>query len=337
MVDPLQHVRVGQPIDPVTAETWNRFVDAARAHRGRSAGNLGVRNDPNLITPAATVLVRNGTGSNLSNVGSVLAITGVEYSPEDLPGEFRSYPVFTGAAPASSSDPIAILAEPAPSSQLGRGTVAGIAVVDILINDSSHQWAAPIAGDTAKLGSATSGPARILWKAGSSGVQRCVANLLDGQGAAGPPGTFPESHDYAYDNGFLDVDTDDTWTTLGEWSLPSAAGTYFITFEFSIELEVSAGEGVVWMRLYNNTQSVAAAYMAVLGGGAESDGGRFALDTEQLDTPLRQRVSTTYIVTIDEGDELLFQVKRLSGATYTTCRVAELGYDGAAFSAIKIA
>lgn len=185
MVDPLQHVRVNQPIRPVRAETWNAFVDAAIAHRRkRGIGPLGGGGAQNPLNPAATVLVRNNTESNLSAGGRVLAITGVEYSPEDLPAEFRSYPVFGGDTPAADTDAVVILAEPAPADQLARATLAGVAVVDVLINDAGHQWAKPIAGDSLKLTSATSGPARILWKAGSSGVQRCVVNLLDGQGGA---------------------------------------------------------------------------------------------------------------------------------------------------------
>lgn len=333
--DDLQHVTKGQPLLPrLTAGWFNAVSDAALSHRNRRLNNpLPPRVSP--VNPSLTTLVENLSGATRAE-RSVLKVIGQGLDPSGSPLEFQSRPLLTVDVPAADTDQVVIMSEPIEDDMIGEAIVAGVAVVDVLINDAAHLWAKPIAGDATKLTSATSGPARILWKAGSSGTQRCVVNLLDGQGA-GVSASVSESHGYAYDNGSLDVDTDDTWTTLGEWSLPSAAGTYFITFEFSIELEVSAGEGVVWMRLYNNTQSVAAAYMAVLGGGAESDGGRFALDTEQLDTPLRQRVSTTYIVTIDEGDELLFQVKRLSGATYTTCRVAELGYDGAAFSAIKIA
>ena len=167
--DPLRYVSAGEPLE-ISAAAWNALVDAARARRGSTFDdrNPAIRQ---VVTPGLTVAVRNDSGADRA-VKSVLAITDKLLDPTNAAPEYMRKPLFIGDLVTAETDPIVILSDPIVSDGIGLAIIAGIAVVDVLINDSSHQWAKPIAGDATKLTSATSGPARILWKAGSSGTQR---------------------------------------------------------------------------------------------------------------------------------------------------------------------
>ena len=322
--DPLRYVSAGEPLE-ISAAAWNALVDAARARRGSTFDdrNPAIRQ---VVTPGLTVAVRNDSGANRA-VQSVLAITDKLLDPTNAAPEYIRKPLFIGDLVTAETDPIVILSDPIVSDGIGLAIIAGIAVVDVLINDSSHQWAKPIAGDATKLTSATSGPARILWKAGSSGTQRAVVNLLDGRGAAG---SLSETHD-GVGNMEFDCTADDTWVDVSDLTITIDAGTWLIQFEGWAVLEVSAGYGLIQVRLYNSTDATAYAYNAAPRG---------VLATDVIDQQIQSRFSVSWIVTVAGSKELNLQVARSSvgAATYTTSKLsAGNSYDDMLFNAIKIA
>jgi hypothetical protein len=185
MPDPLQPVAPGTPLlDAVSAEVLNALKREARQVRQQRMPGPSALSGLAAFTSSLIVLIRNDTGADLDAL-SVLRITGTPSSngPVNEPFDFQRRFFLTGDVPAGAGDAIAVLKEPAGDGEFGQAVVAGAALADVKINDASHEWARPIAGDTDKLESAASGPARILWKESSGTVRRAVLLLVGGAGA----------------------------------------------------------------------------------------------------------------------------------------------------------
>ena len=180
MSDPLANWGKGQPI-ALRADTMNAWNDAARAtKRARHGGGAG--NSFAEIVPSLTVYIRNDTGGDLDE-RSVVRILDWVVSPVDFPFEVLDRPVLSADTPNATTNLIAILSEPILDGEYGKAVIPGpVAVVDILINDSGHEWAQPIDGDSTRLSSATSGPARIVAKESSGTTRRAIVLLGDGRG-----------------------------------------------------------------------------------------------------------------------------------------------------------
>lgn len=187
--DPLKHVATGQPLE-IPAAAYNLWCDDARLGKrvrlGQNGG--GVPND--LIVSQLSVKVINQTDSDLTSFSVVKLVSplGAPDSIADDPHLFLRRPILTGEKPSSNCDIIGITEEPiekgtTSSPGVGAAIITGCAIVDVDITDTSHCAARPIPDDTAKLESATSGPARILWRPDeSTGVKRCVVMLSTGCG-----------------------------------------------------------------------------------------------------------------------------------------------------------
>ncbi len=244
--DPLQHVTKGQTLE-ITAAAHNAWCDAARAHRDKRF-NAGGRVAPTPVTPSVTVLVKNASGS-VRDEFSVMAITDQLLDPEDQPFEFRRRPLFEVDDPATADDQIVILNGPLAVDAIGEATISGVAVVDVLINDASHQWARPIAGDQSKLTSGTRGMARIIWMAGSSGTQRCVVLL----------GRENVHHLSLWLAAVADINpaTDDVWETFATLADSTLGTRSLIDVAASAALEMAAGAGMMMIRLYDNIGAAA--------------------------------------------------------------------------------
>lgn len=177
MADPLGSVAAGQPSPLVNKlGTVNAVLDACRAvratGRGTAAGAMKVEPEK----AHCVVWVRNDTGGSLAAF-SVVALGTPVISAVDYPHEVRQQPVFPGAAPAANTDAFAVLLEPAATSAIVRAAVVGVVPVDLSVTDAAHGYAEPAATVTATLASASTGPAKVIWKESGTGTKRAVVLL----------------------------------------------------------------------------------------------------------------------------------------------------------------
>jgi hypothetical protein len=132
--------------------------------------------------------VVNGSGAAIDAPFGVLRVT----TPVELPADKSTAPYeglkFTGAAPdaaTTSNHRFVVLQEPAGDGQPAPAVFVGPTWVKVNVSDESHTHAVAIAGDTAKLASASSG-VQVLWKESGTGEKWAVV-LLGGGGASGRP------------------------------------------------------------------------------------------------------------------------------------------------------
>lgn len=157
------------------AEAWNAMLDAARA--ARAARFSGGRGDPLLdARQSGIVPVKNGTGSTVARFG-VLKLSSALISPTDNLAEFQRRPMFLGAAPAADTDSVCVVLEPIAAGKIGLAVASGVTVANLSVSDASHEYAAPAAGVTATLASATSGPAKILYKQSGTGTKWGIVQI----------------------------------------------------------------------------------------------------------------------------------------------------------------
>jgi len=185
MGDPFCKAISGQPVR-VPAQTWNAFLDAARAHRDRQE-DVGREARP--LGNSGIVLVKNATGADVGRFG-VLGIDDVLITPGDNEAEFLSRTALTGVTPtADHRGRFVVLLEPLRAGALGRAVVTGPAPVQVNVNHEDHGWADVKDGDATQLESAHTGAARILWKESGTGTkwavvllaQTAASNELDAQ------------------------------------------------------------------------------------------------------------------------------------------------------------
>lgn len=165
----------------IPAAVWNAVQDSARDYLARRGGEAASGSLLSSIFPAVTVLVRNNTGSTLAYPG-VLALGDPVISAVDEPQTVQQQPGFEGDVPAAATDVFAVVIESIEDGAFGRGVVQGVAVCDIDVTDTGHEFAAPTPGDETQLTSAASGPARIVWKDSGTGTKRAVVLLGGGGG-----------------------------------------------------------------------------------------------------------------------------------------------------------
>ncbi|MDY3555299.1 hypothetical protein R5W24_004440 [Gemmata sp. JC717] len=181
-MDDLQHVQPGAPL-VIQANTWNRFIDAARIAeaQGQDAGGP-VPVEADGWRPASVVRARNN-GETTIPPHAILTPSAAVLSPVDKSLEARRRPLIDVATPASADDPIAIAFDSIAYQEIGRFVVSGVTVALVEVTDTAHRYARPVAGDRTKLVSATSGPARLLVAPTETGTERRYVLLGGGSGA----------------------------------------------------------------------------------------------------------------------------------------------------------
>jgi len=189
MNDLARRATKGEPLQ-IGAGWYNAVSDAASFVRDRLRGREGPAGAPADDYPGSLVVyVRNDTGTDLER-GHVVTPTVDVLEAAGQPLVVQRRPVLGGTAPASTADPVLILLEPIAEDAIGLAVAGGVAVCTVNVSSGSHLWARPTAGNTDRLESATSGPARILTReAGSSGDKVAVVALNNG----GLPDGIPES------------------------------------------------------------------------------------------------------------------------------------------------
>lgn len=213
----------------ISASDWNAVLDLARNEQARKLGAGGGSRTLDAVRPSVVVLVSNDSGSDAEQ-GYVLAVTDALLDPAGSPGDFLARPLLAGDTPAATDDPFVVLLEPIEDGAVGRAAVAGLAICQVNVTSTGHDYATPTAADAAKLTSGASGPARILWKeTGSTGTQACVVLLGEGAASGGGSGITVEEEDGTPTYGSvvtLEVDQ----AQGGRVTQPSGAGTALISW-----------------------------------------------------------------------------------------------------------
>lgn len=243
MADPLGPAGAG--ISPFltskgTVDTALSLLRDLRRRQG-APGNLGAPGagtDP--LGPSVRVLVRNDTSAALSVFDVVKLGDPVQTISDDASAVlFSAMPAFKGTAPSATTDQFGILEEPIayPGGgryAFGRAVVQGVVPVKIQVSDSGHGYATPSGSYTDRLASASTGPARILWKESGTGEKWAVVNLdVTGDSSLSVV-------DYTAPSAF-NITSDDTWTNNGGAITLPTAGTYLVTGKVSAEGQVSSG------------------------------------------------------------------------------------------------
>lgn len=213
----IEKVRTGQSVE-LKASTWNSFINAANYVNSIQQNSTGKPHQSGLDN---LVLVKNTTGRTYPQFAA-MGLSGIVLRTTNEE-EFKSRPpVFSGTQIATGNEnlPFAILLEPLQTNQIGKAMVLGVTQAQVYINAAEDQFAIPKPDSyRGEMQSSTSGIARILWKAGSSGLQWCVLQL----GGAGGGGTYvPPSY-----NGFFtlkDVSTFNNDGTVKEFRVAVCDG-----------------------------------------------------------------------------------------------------------------
>ena len=188
------HVTPGTPWRPNAAKE-NAWTDAANDFLARRSSIRPGLAEASQGSPVV-VWAKNVSASSLDQF-AVVGLRDPIFADSTKPG-FKSTVGFEVSSPADSVSPFAILQEPIrapidvesvtqyPSKRVAM--IVGVSPVQILVNDSTHGYAVPVAGETGYLESAEFGPAVILWKEGESGTVWALVRLVVDDGADLVPG-----------------------------------------------------------------------------------------------------------------------------------------------------
>jgi len=158
--DPFRKVHSGEPFG-MSAAAYNAFVDAARAHAQQQHLFGPPRHPENPLQ--GQVLVRNDTGEPCDRY-SVLGIAGPLIDPVDNLPEFQRILGVRGVTPAAEHiGRFVILLEPLPAGSIGRACIDGVCPVEVEMAAETDGYADVTPGVVARLRSAESGAARLLW------------------------------------------------------------------------------------------------------------------------------------------------------------------------------
>jgi len=180
--DAMKKVKSGDPLS-IPAETFNTFIDAARAWRAQQHNRAGAPRE--LLHDADVVLIRNDSQSDRQRF-DVLGIDEVIFTPTDNPSEFQNRPALVGGVPNKDYHigKFAVLLEPAASGKIVRAAIGGLCVARLYV-DSGETWygyADIKDADAEKLKVTPHGAAQILWRESGTGTKWAVVRLGTPQG-----------------------------------------------------------------------------------------------------------------------------------------------------------
>jgi hypothetical protein len=177
--DAFKKVQPGQRLE-VNAETFNAFLDAARAVREHKVFGTDASQ---FFRQSGIVKLRNVTGMDQAR----FAILGL-INPIILPGnneaEFKRQVTFEGVIPTKNDHrgKFGILLEPLADGKIGLAVIAGVVPVRLKVDpDQMYDCAEITDGDTSKLLNMPHGSARVLWIDDTDGeVRWAIVRLDDG-------------------------------------------------------------------------------------------------------------------------------------------------------------
>ena len=250
--DPFKTVASGDRLR-IPAPAWNELMSMARERKLRALSQGSLAGSTS-VDAQSCVYIRNDSDT-LAPQHGVLQLDGLAISAADNEPSFRSSPTFKGKKPTGATANVCITLEPIAAGKCGRALLCGLSAIRLDVADTGHLFAAPAANNVAGLVSAATGPARILFAAGGTGVQWAVV-CLTGTGALdfpfkisvagltvrcaggriGIPNTGTNSIDLAYVDGLAPTLIEDTQYVIlratasgGSISLESTCPTEVMT------------------------------------------------------------------------------------------------------------
>jgi hypothetical protein len=171
MSDPFKTVTSGSPLN-ISAVAWNRLMEIA-GRQARSGMSTGIGSGE-----AREIFIKNGSGSTVNRFG-ILSVSGILVDHASNADDFLARAVFTGATPATGDKAFAILHDTnAAANEIVKATMFGVVQVQIDVTNANHGYADIKNADSAKLKSASYGPAQILWKESGTGTKWALVNLI---------------------------------------------------------------------------------------------------------------------------------------------------------------
>lgn len=215
--DAFKKVQPGQRLE-ITAETFNAFLDAARAVREHKVFGTDALQ---FFRQSGIAKVKNVSGSDQARF-AVLGLTEPIILPGDNETEFKRQVTFEGVIPTKSDHrgKFCVLLEPIGDGKIGLAVIAGIVPVRLKVDpDQLYDRAEIIDGDVGKLLNVPHGSARVLWIEATDGeVRWAIVRLDDGDYQAHVFILSNVPDDEGYYPGVVqryDVDTK-SWQTLFE-------------------------------------------------------------------------------------------------------------------------
>jgi hypothetical protein len=215
--DAFKKVQPGQRLE-ITAETFNTFLDAARAAREHK--QFGTEASQ-FFRQSGIAKVKNVSGYDQPRFG-VLGLTEPIILPADNEMEFKRQVTFEGVVPAKNDHrgKFAVLLEPIADGKIGLAVIAGVVPVRLKVDpEQQYDRAEIIDADAGKLLNVPHGSARVLWIDATGSEERwAIVRLDDGDYQAHVLITSNSPDDDGYYPGVVqryDVDTE-TWQTLFE-------------------------------------------------------------------------------------------------------------------------
>jgi hypothetical protein len=168
---PFQSVAPGDRLELSAAE-WNALQETAARQLAGAAPSNSQRG------PAAgAASMKNESGNDLARY-AVVSFSEPIFTPASSLDAFKQPVSFRGIAPTTPTlDRIAITQEPIAPGQIGRAMLTGVTQVRLNVLNTAHRCARATAANTARLESADSGPATILWTEGGTGEQWALVRL----------------------------------------------------------------------------------------------------------------------------------------------------------------
>lgn len=173
----LRRYNEGEKVRTWPTRTWDALIDGEQRDAQRAEADPATTGGAQRLG-GAHVLVANGTGSDVA-AGGVLLLGDPVISPADDATAPYNGPAFAGSAPTgseASGAAFGVLAAAIAAGDAGEAIVVGAAWAKVTINDADHDYAG-LGSSSAALASAGAGPARIVWRAASSGTVWCLVLL----------------------------------------------------------------------------------------------------------------------------------------------------------------
>ena len=165
MSNPLAKVTPGAPFS-ARADTWNHFVDAAKANQRRQANRVVPQ--PGQDNSASFVRVRNDTLLQLDQF-AVLGLDDMIITPTQNLSQFSSKPVMSGVVPDETHHRgrFAVMQNPTKPGEISQAVISGITPVRLNIDgilSIEGPFADVLSGQAGYLQFARYGSASILWR-----------------------------------------------------------------------------------------------------------------------------------------------------------------------------